>query len=101
MVCVCVWCVYGTPVILNQHCTLNSPKNRTIRTVLSQKSQISLSSIREVCVCVCVFVCLCVCVRVCVCVCMDASVCVCVCVCVCILLRSEEHTSALQSHSNI
>src|SRR4029434_3967570 len=48
-------------------------------------------------VCVCVCVCgVCVCVReresVCVCVCMN------VCVCVCVCVRSEEHTSELQSH---
>src|SRR4029434_1520721 len=42
-----------------------------------------------VCVCVCVFVCVCVC------------MCVCVCVCVRRCIRSEEHTSELQSHLNL
>src|SRR4029434_4756419 len=34
-----------------------------------------------------------------ICVCVRARVCVCVCVCVCV--RSEEHTSELQSHLNL
>src|SRR4029434_9225022 len=70
-----------------------------------------------VCVCVCGCVeCVCVCVCVCVCayvfscdtcVCVCVWVCVCVCahmfyplirVCVCVCVRSEEHTSELQSH---
>src|SRR4029434_5370238 len=40
---------------------------------------------------------------VCVCVCGGNSVCVgvCVCVCVCVCVRSEEHTSELQSHLNL
>src|SRR4029434_5976080 len=46
-------------------------------------------------VCVCVFVCLLVCFCACVCV----FVCFCVCACVC--MRSEEHTSELQSHLNL
>src|SRR4029434_5298766 len=50
---------------------------------------------------VCVCVCVCVCISTC-------SVCVCVCVCVCVIavrssvcVRSEEHTSELQSHLNL
>src|SRR4029434_2808335 len=48
-----------------------------------------------------------VCVSVCVCLCAYMSVCahmfvdVCVCVCVCVCVRSEEHTSELQSHLNL
>src|SRR4029434_6504068 len=77
-----------------------------------------------VCLCVCVCVCVCVCLSVwCLCACVCVSVCVCVCVyvlhacvcgsvCVCVYLlhvcvcgsvcvRSEEHTSELQSHLNL
>src|SRR4029434_11311801 len=62
-----------------------------------------------VCVCACVCVCVCACVGVCMCecVCVFACVCVCVCVCVCMCVclyacvRSEEHTSELQSHLNL
>ena len=52
-----------------------------------------------VCVCVCLFVCVCVCVYVCVCVCMCVCVFMCVCVCVCVI--SEDHTSELQTQSEI
>src|SRR4029434_7883444 len=61
-----------------------------------------------VCVCVCTRVCVCVCVCVCVsayvCVCLSMYICMCVSVCICFFsvseygARSEEHTSALQSH---
>src|SRR4029434_11345439 len=102
--------------LLSSFYTFSEKRERKNTQAKYQDCQVAACRLQRapcVCVCVClgVYVCVsgCVCVFVCVCVCLGVYMCLsgCVCVCVwvcmrvCVCVRSEEHTSELQSHLNL